>query len=234
MDFNDLCNAVYVETNRPDLVAETQQAVLASTQMLHITEFFQRDIKTALIRFDTRDCVQQIDTSCIPRYRKLAYLRSNPADWHDDQCAGLPNTRPLCGIDPPWPWDWNLFPFYQPITADDILDSYGAQRIDTVYQAGTVLVARRAWAVRSALIGWYEFPNLDIPNNGAQYSSWIAELYPYAIIYYAAAQVFRKKGQADVASAYDSPAPANNPDGGGMATQQKRILLMNEITVEGL
>ena len=44
MDFQTLLSYVYVETNRPDLEAETKSAVFASILKMHGLDFFYKDI----------------------------------------------------------------------------------------------------------------------------------------------------------------------------------------------
>lgn len=221
MTLTELMNAVYTETNRPDLIAETQQKVFASIFKLHCMEFFYKDIATSEAIFDTAAYVQTIDTSAFPRYRSLSYFRKNDPSLLQYQLnptllpplysgAGLPTATSMG--------------FLTVITPDNILDEYRAERLDVCYQAGGTLYIKASTAITYGLVGWYQYPNLS--TDPAAFDSWIAREFPYAIIFDAASGVLQSIGMTDAARKYD-----NEKD--GLATTQRNIVIMNNIVAQG-
>lgn len=164
-DFNSIVNDVYVITNRPDLVKETQLAVRSATLQLHRMEFFYKDIFETPIQFDTADYLQTIDCKALfPRYRALKYLRK-----YDPYASGE-----------------GAGPFLTRKTPENILDSYGVQLSDIWYAAGQVIQVRSSTQLQYALIGVYLNPDVSADS----YNSWIANEAYYAIVYKAASIVF--------------------------------------------
>lgn len=202
-----LVSAVYTETARPDMVAETLQAVLSSTLKMHTIDLFYKDVLTASITFDSPTYIQTLDTQTLPFYRKLAYLRK------DDPRYTAYEANPYSNPAPPFTIAGTVIPtslarsFLKSISPDDILDDYLSERVDVVYQAGSTIFIRSSTALQFANAGWYSYPNLDMQNNNIGYKSWIAESYPYAIIYDAASALLQKIGLTDAARKYDYVDP---------------------------
>ena len=175
MDFNELLNEVYSLTNRPDLVTETTLAVKSATLKAHSIDFFSKDIHETLITAESLDYIHSIDyISIIPNFRALKYLRKY--DKANEEVGG----------------------FIEVITPEEVLDSYGVDRTDVCYVAGRVLEIRSSTEIDALIMGCYVFPIVTT----AGYSSWIAELYPYAIIIEAARIVFSTVGDGEQASSY--------------------------------
>jgi hypothetical protein len=164
-DFNTIVSEVFTITNRPDLVKETQLAVKSATLQLHRSEFFYKDILEVALKFDTKDYLQTIDYRALfPRYRALKYLRKFDPSKGSDGVGAFINIS----------------------TPDEVLDSYGIQKNDICYVAGSVIQLRSSTELEYAIIGIYQNPNVDPAN----YSSWIADESMYAVVYKAASIVF--------------------------------------------
>lgn len=222
MNLTELMAAVYIETNRPDLVEETQQAVLGSLFNNHTREFFFRDIATTEAVFDQAAYIQNIDIYAFPRWRALSYFRKNDpslATFQQNPTI-LPPLYSSGGL--PYPQSMK---FLEVVTPDNIFDQFDCEKLDICYQAGATLFAKSSTALQYALIGWYQFPNLDasVPVN---FDSWIARDFPYAVIYDAASSVLQKIGMTDAARKYDNPET-------GLATTAIRTLIINNITMQG-
>ncbi len=173
MTFDELLQEVYNITNRPDLATETKSAVKAATLKAHRIDFFSKDIFETGVEFDTVDFRQSLDyISFISNWRSLKYLRK--ADNVDDD-SGI---------------------FFDIITPDEIVDSYSINRTDIAYVAGRVLEIRSSTEFSTALLGAYVLPLVAETN----YSSWVAEQFPFAIIYEAARIVFLGIGQREEAN----------------------------------
>ena len=175
MTFDELVAEVYLITNRPDLVGETKSAVRAATLKAHQSDFYSKDIFETGVEFDTASYKQSLDyVTLLSNFRAFKYFR-RVTDENDD--AGT---------------------FFQIITPEEILDSYGTGRTDIAYVAGRVLEIRSSVKFSKALLGCYVTP---IVREGA-YLSWVAEQFPFAIVYEAARVVFRAIGYDEQSAAF--------------------------------
>lgn len=170
MTFDELVEEVYNLTARADLVAETKSAVKAATLKAHKSDFYSKDIFETGVEFEEKNFRQSWDyIDLIPNYRALKYFRLSDDDFSDTG------------------------PFIEVITPEEILDNYDRNRTNIAYVAGRVLEIRAECEFDKALVGCYVLPIV----RELDYSSWVAEQYPFAIIYEAARVVFMSKGQAE-------------------------------------
>jgi hypothetical protein len=175
--FEDLVDAVFTITNRPDLLAETESAVKAATIKAHHLDYFSKDLYEEGIQFTTSAYRQSFDyIQVIDNFRAFKYARKA-----EDACDDTGD-------------------FFTIITPEEILDSYGCQRADIAYVAGRVLEMRSSTEFNYFLLGCYVHP---IVRTGA-YCSWVALQYPDAIVYEAARVVFKAIGKSDESQQYTS------------------------------
>lgn len=193
--FTELLAEVYTLTNRPDLVNETKLAVKAATLKAHQLDFFYKDIYEVGVQFSTSDYIQALEYRTIsPRYRALKYIRKT-------DLSGTPGA------------------FLNVVTPSMVLDGYGTQREDICYGAGEVIQIKSSTLLQYILFGCYRNP--DITESG--YSSWIALDHPYAIVYEAAATVYKQVGQDEQAAVFKR-----------MTDEQFAMLRASNIEVEGV
>lgn len=172
--FAELCADVYIITNRPDLVNETKLAVKAATLKAHQCDFFWKDLEETGVSFSTEDYVQSLEyRTLLPRYRSLKYIRKTDS-------VGTPGA--LLDV----------------ITPAMVLDRYGYDRTDVCYTAGEVIQIKSSTLLQYILLGCYLNP--DVTEVG--YNSWIALDHPYAIIYEAAASIYKMIGQDEQATVF--------------------------------
>jgi len=192
MTFEELLEEVYTLTNRPDLVGVSTTAIKAATLKAHQSDFYSKDIfETVLACEGEPDYVTSIDyISIVCNYRALKYLRAL-----DD--TGQPAQ------------------FITMTTPEGILDGYGAQKTDIVYVAGRILEVRASTLVSKFLFSCYVNPITTAEG----YASWVADLYPFAIIYEAARVVFKSIGFDEQAAAYQ-----------GLVNEQFTLLRTNALT----
>jgi hypothetical protein len=194
MTLAQIIQQVYYLTNRPDLVNETATAVSAATLRAHHSDFYYKDLLEVPIQFANLAYIQQIPLASFPLFRSLKYIRKyypgsgpNNPPAQDQSPNNLP---PLYGTyyDP----GANLPDgrFFKIITPEEILDSYHINKIDVAYIAGQVIQIRSGDYFEYALTGYYAHPNIT----SSGYNSWIANENPFAIIYAAAAIVFKTIG----------------------------------------
>lgn len=193
--FAELCSDVYTITNRPDLVSETKLAVKAATLKAHQLDFFWKDIEETGVSFSTEDYVQALEyRTLLPRYRALKYIRKSDVN-------GTPGA--LLSV----------------ITPAMALDRYGADRTDVCYAAGEVIQIKSSTLLQYILFGCYLNPDIT----EASYSSWIALDHPYAIIYEAAASIFKMIGQDEQATVFKK-----------LTDEQFQFLKQSNIEAEGV
>lgn len=231
--FNGLCNKVATVTNRSDMLSiseggtgEIPLAVQASTLKMHTMEYFFRDIQTAQFKFDAAAYLQVLDLVGIPRYRNLSYFRKNDPSLaiYQQNPTLLP---PLVGSFYGLPY--SILQSMKPlklIEPNNILDDYNVERTDVFYQAGASLFIKSSTPLTYGLMGWYTFPSVGSDDTGTGYSSWIADQYPFAIIYDAASAVLQGIGMTDAARKFDNPQ-------NGLVTEHVRALTINNITAQG-
>lgn len=177
MTFNELLTEVYALTNRPDLVTETTSAIKAATLKAHGSDFFSKDLYETGIEWDTEDYMQSMDyISLVSNFRALKYLRRVESATDE------------------------MGTFFTILTPEETLDSYGNNKTDIAYVAGRILQIRSSVKFSKALYGCYVFPIV----RPEAYSSWIAEMFPYAIIFEAARVLFKTIGFDEQSAQYNS------------------------------
>lgn len=168
---SSLISDVYTLTNRPDLVAETELAVKKATLKMHHVDFFKKDLFETGITWNPVAYIQSLEYKVIaPRWRKLSYLRK-----YQDGVPGV---------------------FFSQLTPEESLDRYNVQKENICYLAGDMIEIRSDSQDLYMLLGAYLHP--DITTTG--YSSWIADEHPYAIVFDAAASIFKAIGQDEKAA----------------------------------
>lgn len=167
--FADLLSEVYIITNRSDLVNETKTAVKAATLKMHQLDYFWKDLKEVGIDFEAAAYRQDLDYRAFePQFRSMKYLRKAESDG----TAGI---------------------FFTAITPAMVFDKYAVEQEDVYYAAGAFYKVKSSTEFQYALMGCYVNPVIT----EASYSSWIALDHPYAIIYEAAAKIFKMIGYSD-------------------------------------
>jgi hypothetical protein len=179
MTLTELRNEVYTLTNRPDLVAETLSAVRSATLKCHQSDYFYKDIFETGIAFAGPQYRQQLEyRTVIPKYRALKYLRKTDAAGAD------------------------TFGFFDIITPENVLNEYNVNRNDVAYVAGTVIQIRSSTEFQYMILGCYLLPDIT----ESAYTSWVAIDHPYAIVYEAAASVFKMIGDTEKFAAHTAMA----------------------------
>lgn len=178
MNFTELVAEVQIIVKRPDLADRIQSAVRAATEKLHSLDFWYRDIVEVPVQFDREFYIQNFDPrQVIPKFRKTKYIRI----WLGD-ATGRPGK------------------FLDPIQIEEAIDGYGYTKTDVFYMAGQLMQIRTSCGILRILFGAYKFPTVTPID---QYSSWIAEDYPWGIVYEAARTVFRSISMDEAAGQYE-------------------------------
>lgn len=168
MTFAELLIEVYTITGRADLVDLTKLAIKSATLKAHQTDFYAKDLYEAQFNFVSAEYIQSfVYFSFIPNYRALKYARKFNTS---DSTAG---------------------DFFTLITPEELLDEWNRERTDVCYVAGSTLSLKSSTEFDSMILSAYVSPIVVEAN----YSSWVAALYPYAIIHEAARLVYTSTGQ---------------------------------------
>jgi hypothetical protein len=180
MTLTELINEVYTITNRPDRIAETASAIKSATLKAHHSDFFWKDIFEAGIAFSTSDYIQSfMYREVVPLWRATKYLRV----WDNvNQTAGR---------------------FIDLILPEQVLDRYLVEKTNIYYAAGAEITIKVDTQQQYFLMGCYVHP--DVTTTG--YNSWIALDQPYAIVFDAAATVFKAIGKDEEAAAFRTLVP---------------------------
>lgn len=186
MTWQEIYNEVVSLTNHPEMVAETTSAIKAATLRNHQRDYFARDIAEAQIILPSSDFYQQFDIfATFPRFRAIKWLRKYDPAGQDP--LSLANTG-ASGA------------FFKILDPDAVIDGYGIHKPNIAYIAGRNLNLRSDTTVRFLLAAWYQNPLILSTN----YSSWIAEQVPYAIIFDAVSLIFQTLGHQDQSRKYDA------------------------------
>jgi hypothetical protein len=166
MTFEEMVAEVISLTRRPDLEAKIESAVKAATLKAHQSDYFFNDLTEVAIEFDQPRFIQNFrPRDVLPRYRHAKYIRI----WRGGASS-----------------DARAFEFLEHIHVENAIDGYGYNKLNVFYFAGELLQMRVRQPVEHVLFGAYQHPNITTEN----FNSWIAEDYPYTIVYEAARSIF--------------------------------------------
>lgn len=183
MTLTELLEEVYTVTKRSDLAAQTSLAVRSATLKLHQLDYYYKDIYETGVAFDSAAYVQQLEYQTIlPRWRALKYIRKFDA-------TGTPAPG-------------NEGDFFEIIAPEQVLDNYAVAREDICYVAGSVIQIKSSTEISNVLLGCYLNPDVS----EAAFSSWIATDHPFAIVFDAAARIFKMIGKSDEMAMYKQEA----------------------------
>lgn len=196
MTLTELTQEVYTLTNRSDLVNETLTAVRSATLKIHQSDYYYKDLFETGIEFLTSSYLQSFEyRNLIPLWRALKYIRKTDVN-------GYENGKFLRVLSVP----------------EMVEDSYGVNRSDVCYVAGANVQIKSSTELQYAFLGCYVNPNIT----ASGYNSWVALDHPYAIVYEAAATVFKMVGDTDQFAAFSS-----------LAAQQLAEVRMSNIQATG-
>lgn len=230
MEFAEIVQQICDEVDRPEMTFKSQdgtgeavRAAVSSVLTLHGREFYLRDIKEQIVILPASAYIFAVPVDALVRFRKVAYLRKWDPTWNSSQ---LDPSVQAPNLNMP-----NALNLLREISPDNLFDSYGYERDNVWYLAGTNLQCKSNTALTQVKVGFYQRPLVE-PGEDGNYSlfdSWIAREYPYAVIYHAASKIFNSIGQNDNSRKYDRPPSAARNDAGGLVQEQIAIIDMNNI-----
>lgn len=171
---------IYTLTNRPDLDAETAIALRTATTNAHLTANYPRDVTTSQV---------QLPNSSNQVAFNMSTLFPN--------CRGFMDIKPIDS-------SFNILPLWQNqlieiVEMGDIYDPvYKNLRTNIAFVSGDQLVVRCPVQNWGYAIQWSVAPQTQ----RALYNSWIAQMAPAIILYWAAAIVLATNGAEQKAADY--------------------------------
>lgn len=167
-----MVNDTMILTKRKDLVDATVLAVKSATLKLHKSDFYIPDLFETGVSFDSALYQQELSIKeLVLNFRSMYYVSKVVQDFSAPN--GYRAGTRLRIVDPL-------------LTADD----YGVTLTDSWYQAGFNIKINSSTEEQHYILGMWLNPQLE----DEKYDSWIAREVPYAIIYDAAATVFKNIG----------------------------------------
>lgn len=131
--YTDIQSAVFVWTNRPKLIAETDLAIKQALRTAHKAGSFYRDLVELVLTLQPTTTIQQLDMSVLaPRYRQLAYVKPTGADL-----------------------------IYKPITIQELMDQDGYFKTDIYYGVGQYLNIRANSPSADLTLCYYQYPTTN-------------------------------------------------------------------------
>lgn len=180
MTLAELINEVYVITGRSDRVNETLSAIKSATLKAHQSDFYYKDIFETGVAFNSAEYIQSLDyRTLLPLWRANKYMRKY------DNVSATPGD------------------FLTLIQPELVLDRYSVEKTNIYYFAGAFMQLKSETQEQYYLMGCYVHPDITVSG----YNSWIAADHPYAIIFDAAATVFKAIGKDDESAAYKTLIP---------------------------
>lgn len=170
---------IYTLTKRSDLEEESAVALRTATSNAHFCDAFPRDSDVRVVQLANPSFTTQLDLGTLfPRFRGMSQIRAldiGMAPMVFDEANQL-----------------------KVIELSDIYDSYGALRSNVAYVAGDKINVRTLLASYGFSVSWFKAP----ATRRTEYNSWIADMYPEVILYWAAAIVLDTSGNEEKAKKY--------------------------------
>lgn len=177
--FAELETLVLEQTRRPEVANVTKAAIKSATLRAHHTDFFPRDLNTALLTYTPSSTAILYDFPNIQN--TLARLRSIQFLQGIDAVTSSPVEQLEYRV------------------ADDLFDSDGNRRYHVYTLIGATLRIYPSTATGAMTAFFFQNPNVT----EAQYSSWIADTYPEELAMWAAAIVFARTGFVEMAKQFN-------------------------------
>ena len=175
--YDDTLASVLTLVNRPDIQDEIEMHFKTATTSAHLSDKYPRDlvVKPIMLPNQVAAYTSALDiTNSLPRIRDISSIRALDS-------TGAPLETPRIEV----------------VEIDDIYDNqYNTIKNDIAYLGGRTLNIRTSVGAYGFLVEYYEAPNLA----RERYDSWIAQLNPALIIYWAAFLTWNGNGNEERAN----------------------------------
>lgn len=169
---------------------ELKQEVYLLTARPDLEDETLQAIRAATLKMHQRDYWRRDLKEVGVQFDTAAYLQSFDIYEFVPKFRSLAYVRKYLG---------KLFEIIEP---EQVFNGFGNERTDVVYMAGNILQMKSAEPFTYFLLGYYAHP--DVTTEG--WNSWIADEFPYAIIYEAATTIAVSIGYQEIAASLASRA----------------------------
>lgn len=189
----DLAADVYTITNRPDLIQETKVAIRKAIRKFHGADTFKRDLKQQRLAMATYTPVAEgqyrwsIPLDEFTRFRRMSDIRYPPELMPPENSTVLVTN---------WAQGYSVSRQFTEIAANNIFDTYRAEKQNYYFVAGASLTIKSGWYVDYLDVLYYQWPEVPIDET-TPFSTWIVDQFPDAIQEEASAMVFKMIGKDD-------------------------------------
>jgi hypothetical protein len=157
---------VIVVTKRPDLAADVEFHTKNAILKAHAADYWLNDLYENAFQFAAAATEYSLEYKVLlPRWKKIKYLNVI------DSITG------------------EIVRKVDPIPLEKFLDGYGYKQDYVFYQAGDYLKIRASGQEQAYGFGCYLYPDTTLA-----YPSWIADEFPFVIVYEAARTLFKAIG----------------------------------------
>jgi len=177
--FDAMVNDVITLTARPDLAEETALAVRTATNSAHFSDAYPRDLVTQSVQLPNGSYQTSMNIPTLfPKLRGLSAIKA--LDVNGAPLAVSADSK------------------IEVIELGDIYDDYETLRNNIAYIAGENVNVRSLTSSYGYLVEWFKAPEVRRDT----YNSWIAQLYPDVILYWAASLVLDTNGNEEKANKF--------------------------------
>lgn len=177
--FDAMVADVITLTARPDLADETALALRTATNNAHFSDAYSRDLVTQSVQLPNASYQTSLNIPTLfPKLRGLSAIKA--LDINGAPIAVSPDSQ------------------IEVIELGDIYDDYGTLRNNIAYLAGENVNVRSLTNSYGYLVEWFKAPE----TRRDTYTSWIAQLYPDVILYWAASLVLDTNGNEEKATKF--------------------------------
>lgn len=177
--YQEMLDDILALTARPDLEVETELALRTATLNAHLTDAYPRDLQSTPVQLPNASYLTQLNIPTLfPKLRGLSKVQALDVNY----APLIVSQEKQISI----------------IELGDIYDEYGALRNNVAYIGGDSINIRSLVNSSGYLVSWFKMPLV----RRVEYNSWIAQLYPTIITFWAASLVLETNGNEAKAAKY--------------------------------
>lgn len=200
MTYADLIAEIKLLSRRADMDDKIAIALRMTTLRAHRLDYFWKDLVEATLTFPLASVVTVDTATTLTRFRQVNYLQ-----YYDSTTGAVGS-------------------MLEEVGPSDIIDTYGYQKSDVWYLAGTNLQINFAYASTAARIGYWQNPDVS----AASYNSWIKDDLPDLLIQGSLAYLYNMTGKQEEARSINRMVgfevdPANRAPGMTLVDQLRAI-----------
>lgn len=173
--YDQVYQLIIDDTKRPDKSAEIIRRIQRAVTKYHRKDFWKKDLVIQIYAFKDSAQLQSIDTTLLPRFRALSFMRKfDPSSSTPTSGGELKEVGP-----------------------NGLIDGYGYDKTNVFYRAGGRIQLNSSTPIHGVVIGYFVDPQIE---PAATMNSWIMFEYPSLIAAEVKEKVFADIGKTDEAT----------------------------------